>query len=594
MRITQKKRLTCFYYYGGERKVLANGTFDYVGGVSGAMLIEDDVSNEELLSKISSCLNISLHNKLIFHNTKRDKTKYLSLRDDNGVKMLFYLNEDEVDVFVDEDPIHTSTRGFGTHGDTTSAAVEREAARQELVAPVIAGGEPWVPIEAASTGVAPSSVSEASKPRGASTVSTAATGEGLLALVAMTARYGLGVPSNAAVGPSSVGSEWPLERLMINSPGILVEDILDEIAARESDNGVGVGGGGDTEEIITDKDGVEGVVEMEVDAVEAIEMLGRTREKTGKAPMVVEDVEMPVPIFDRPAGDSGAESTRRVTLLDYDEFVEDEDVFEAELEELGIAAMVFEARAREAEREELLRRSEPIEEGNDVLREFEQEAAGAEIVLRVSAMQEAQKAVRVAFNPATYAPRAHFFVPQLLDPYKLTRKIYDKNSVLRDQTFHLREGCLEVVSLILLYQFQFIKFSATIGERKKKGQGGATKGVQGGRSDAKLAGDLPELLWEIEGPPPEASGLSGRERRSKRAEDTPAASSRSSQRAITSSRSQRAAGPSIEETRGSEEDEEGEEGDGESMDAFSSLAVVPDPSHSGSACPLPTTTTSLQ
>lgn len=79
-------------------------------------------------------------------------------------------------------------RGFGTHGDTTSAAVEREAARQELVAPVIAGGEPWVPIEAASTGVAPSSVSEASKPRGASTVATAATGEGLLALVAMTAR----------------------------------------------------------------------------------------------------------------------------------------------------------------------------------------------------------------------------------------------------------------------------------------------------------------------------------------------------------------------------------------------------------------------
>lgn len=70
--------------------------------------------------------------------------------------------------------------------------------------------------------------------------------------------------------------------------------------------------------------------------------------------------------------------------------------------------------------------------------------------------------------------------------------------------------------------------------------------------------------------------------RSKRAEDTPAAYSRSSQRAITSSRSQRAAGPSIEETRGSEEDEEGEEGDGESMDAFSSLAVVPDPSHSGS------------
>ncbi|KAI8553351.1 hypothetical protein RHMOL_Rhmol05G0008800 [Rhododendron molle] len=112
MSITEKKRLTCFYYYGGERRVLPNGTFDYVGGVSGAMLIEDDMSNEELLSKISSCLNISLDNKLIFHNTKRDKTKYLCVRGDNGVKMLLYLNEDEVDVFVDEDPTHTSTRNI--------------------------------------------------------------------------------------------------------------------------------------------------------------------------------------------------------------------------------------------------------------------------------------------------------------------------------------------------------------------------------------------------------------------------------------------------------------------------------------------------
>ncbi|XP_058213516.1 uncharacterized protein LOC131325334 [Rhododendron vialii] len=110
MSITENKRLTCFYYYGGERRVLLNDTFDYVGGVCGAMLIEDNVSNEELLSKISSCLNISLHNMLIFHNMKRDKTKYLCVRDDNGVKMLFYLNEDEVDVFVDKDPIHASTR----------------------------------------------------------------------------------------------------------------------------------------------------------------------------------------------------------------------------------------------------------------------------------------------------------------------------------------------------------------------------------------------------------------------------------------------------------------------------------------------------
>lgn len=86
--------------------------------------------------------------------------------------------------------------------------------------------------------------------------------------------------------------------------------------------------------------------------------------------MVVEDVETPVPIFGRTAGDSGAKLTRRVTLLDY------EEVFEAELEEPEIAAMVFDSRAWEMEREELLWHSEPIEERDVVLREFEQEVAG--------------------------------------------------------------------------------------------------------------------------------------------------------------------------------------------------------------------------
>lgn len=55
-----------------------------------------------------------------------------------------------------------------------------------------------------------------------------------------------------------------------------------------------------------------------------------------------------------------------------------------------------------------------------------------------------------------------------------------------------------LAGFLWLGEFRQFRFSATIGERKKKGQGGATKGVQGGRSDAKLAGDLPELLWEIE------------------------------------------------------------------------------------------------
>ncbi|KAI8568138.1 hypothetical protein RHMOL_Rhmol02G0174200 [Rhododendron molle] len=194
----------------------------------------------------------------------------------------------------------------------------------------------------------------------APTIATAATREEPLAPMATTTKEGPKVLSNTTVGPSSIRGEWPLWRLMINSPGIPVKDILDEIATWESDSGVG--GGGDTEEMITD--------EMEVDAVEAMEMLGRTQEVTGKAPMVMEDAGTSVPIFDRLVEDLGAESTRRVTFLDYEEFVEDKDVFKAELKESGIAAMVFEARAGEAEPEELLRRSELIEEGNEVLREL--------------------------------------------------------------------------------------------------------------------------------------------------------------------------------------------------------------------------------
>lgn len=141
---------------------------------------------------------------------------------------------------------------------------------------------------------------------------------------------------------------------MINSPGISVEDILDEIATRGSDSGVG--NGGDIEEIVTNEGGDE--MATKIDVAEAEGTLRRSLEELGKAPMVVEGAEMPVPVFDWPAGDMGAESTRRVTLLDYEEIVEDEDIFEADLEEPGIAAMVFEARAWEAEREELLQHSE--------------------------------------------------------------------------------------------------------------------------------------------------------------------------------------------------------------------------------------------
>ncbi|KAF7134937.1 hypothetical protein RHSIM_Rhsim08G0133800 [Rhododendron simsii] len=39
---------------------------------------------------------------MFFYNTKRDKTKYVTLNDDNGYKMLFHLNEDDVDLFVED------------------------------------------------------------------------------------------------------------------------------------------------------------------------------------------------------------------------------------------------------------------------------------------------------------------------------------------------------------------------------------------------------------------------------------------------------------------------------------------------------------
>ncbi|KAG5548694.1 hypothetical protein RHGRI_014145 [Rhododendron griersonianum] len=71
---------------------------------------------------------------------------------------------------------------------------------------------------------------------------------------------------------------------------------------------------------------------------------------------------------------------------DFEEFVEVEDVLEAELEELGIAAIVFEARAREAEQKEVLRGSEPAVERDEVLREFEREAEVVEVVPRVVTM----------------------------------------------------------------------------------------------------------------------------------------------------------------------------------------------------------------
>ncbi|XP_058216949.1 uncharacterized protein LOC131327838 [Rhododendron vialii] len=109
----ENKTLTSFCYWGGERKVNANGTFLYNGGMCVAVLLEEGSQLNELREKVCGALHINFEGKMFFYNTKRDKTKYVTLNDDNGVAMLFHLNEDDVDLFVEDlgqnnDPIHNT------------------------------------------------------------------------------------------------------------------------------------------------------------------------------------------------------------------------------------------------------------------------------------------------------------------------------------------------------------------------------------------------------------------------------------------------------------------------------------------------------
>ncbi|KAF7113157.1 hypothetical protein RHSIM_RhsimUnG0155200 [Rhododendron simsii] len=109
----EKKTLTGFRYWGGEWKVNANVTFFYNGGMCVAVLLEEGSQVNEFREKVCGAININLEGKIFFHNTKRDKTKYVTLNDDNGYKMLFHLNEDDVDLFVEDigqnnDPIRNT------------------------------------------------------------------------------------------------------------------------------------------------------------------------------------------------------------------------------------------------------------------------------------------------------------------------------------------------------------------------------------------------------------------------------------------------------------------------------------------------------
>ncbi|KAE9452758.1 hypothetical protein C3L33_15340, partial [Rhododendron williamsianum] len=76
-----------------------NGTFFYNGGMCVAVLLEEGSQVNELREKICGALNVNLEGKLYFYNTKRDKTKCVTLNDDNGVAMIFHVNENDVDLF---------------------------------------------------------------------------------------------------------------------------------------------------------------------------------------------------------------------------------------------------------------------------------------------------------------------------------------------------------------------------------------------------------------------------------------------------------------------------------------------------------------
>ncbi|KAF7151297.1 hypothetical protein RHSIM_Rhsim02G0093700 [Rhododendron simsii] len=67
-----------------------------------AVLLEEGSQVNELREKICGALNMNLEGKLYFYNTKKDKTTYVTLNDNNGVAMLFHLNEGDVDLFVED------------------------------------------------------------------------------------------------------------------------------------------------------------------------------------------------------------------------------------------------------------------------------------------------------------------------------------------------------------------------------------------------------------------------------------------------------------------------------------------------------------
>ncbi|KAI8571723.1 hypothetical protein RHMOL_Rhmol01G0141700 [Rhododendron molle] len=108
---TTPRKLMCFCYLGGERMANADGSLGkYMGGVSEATVIEEGISFEELVVKVCARMDMSRDGKSLFYSTSRDKSKHLRMRDADGVSMMFCLNEDEVDIFVEEEILCNTPR----------------------------------------------------------------------------------------------------------------------------------------------------------------------------------------------------------------------------------------------------------------------------------------------------------------------------------------------------------------------------------------------------------------------------------------------------------------------------------------------------
>ncbi|KAH7851469.1 hypothetical protein Vadar_012097 [Vaccinium darrowii] len=111
-----------------------NCTFSYDGGICKAVLLKEGFQFNELVEKVCTALKTNVEDKMFFYSTKRDKTKYVMLSNEEGVTMLFRCNEDKVDLFVEKtrcsqdnlptESIVTNNNNTSVRGTTMVAPME--------------------------------------------------------------------------------------------------------------------------------------------------------------------------------------------------------------------------------------------------------------------------------------------------------------------------------------------------------------------------------------------------------------------------------------------------------------------------------------